>query len=107
MSQIPCPHCKENSITWWQKYKAAKWALIYCAICKGRSCSHPFLLVFYTMLYVWDVMLFGYLFYVTHQLGYLIALLIGWVILDAFSIYLPLKAMKPRAVSSTTASKNQ
>lgn len=103
MSQNPCPHCKENTISWWQKYKAAKWALIYCVKCRGRACSHPFILVFYTMLYVWDLMLFGYLFYVTHELGYLIALIVGWIILDVFSIYLPLSAMKVKEPPPSTS----
>jgi hypothetical protein len=95
MSQLPCPHCKETTISWWQKYIAAKWALIYCVKCKGRCCSHPFILVFYTMLYVWDLMLFGYLFYLTHNASYLITLVVIWVILDIFSLWLPLSAMKP------------
>ena len=105
MSQLPCPHCKENGITWWQKYKAAKWALIYCSLCGGKSCSHPFPLVFYTMLYVWDLMLFGYLFYVTHSPAYLITLIVVWALLDAFSVYLPLAAMKSKTAASSADNK--
>lgn len=96
MSNLPCPHCKEATISWWQKYKAAKWALIFCVKCKGRCCSHPFVLVAYTMLYVWDVMLFGYLFYLTKETGYLITLIVLWIILDIFSLYLPINAMKAK-----------
>ena len=98
MSKLPCPHCKEATVSWWQKYKAAKWALIYCDKCLGRCCSHPFLLVFYTMLYVWDVMLFGYLFYLTKTPGYLITLVVIWIILDIFSVYLPIKPMKRKQI---------
>lgn len=94
MSKLPCPHCKEATISWWQKYKAAKWAMLYCAKCDGRSCSHPFVLVAYTMLYVWDVMLFGYLFYLTKEIGYLITLIVLWIILDIFSLYLPISPLK-------------
>ena len=101
MSKLPCPHCKEATISWWQKYKAAKWALIFCAKCKGRCCSHPFILVAYTMLYVWDVMLFGYLFYLTKTIGYLITLVVLWIILDIFSVYLPINAMKAKQPPST------
>lgn len=46
------------------------------------------------MLYVWDVMLFGYLFYLTGNWWYMLTLIIGWIILDIFSVYLPLSAMK-------------
>jgi len=99
MAQLPCPHCKEPSISWWQKYKAAKWALIHCNQCKGRACSLPYPLVFYTMLYIWNVMLFGYLSYVTGNLWYLFTLIVVWVILDLFSIYLPLSALKTKQSS--------
>jgi len=103
MSKLPCPHCKEATISWWQKYKAAKWALIYCDKCLGRSCSQPFILVAYTMLYVWDVMLFGYLFYLTKTVGYLITLIVGWIILDIFSVYLPINAMKTKRPPEETS----
>jgi len=96
MSQLPCPHCKEETISWWQKYKAAKWALINCSECGKRSCSHPIILVFYTLLYTWDLMLFGYLFYLTKNWWYLLALIVIWIILDIFSLYLPLSAMKSK-----------
>lgn len=48
------------------------------------------------MLYVWDVMLFGYLTYLTGNLWYLLALIVIWIILDIFSIYLPLSALKAK-----------
>ena len=93
MQQLPCPHCKEPAISWWDKYKAAKWSLITCSKCHGVSCSYPYLLVFYTMLYVWDVLLFGVLAYI-QSAWYLLVLVVLWVILDYFSLYLPLSAMK-------------
>ena len=101
MANLPCPHCKEATISWWQKYKAAKWAMLKCAKCHGRSCSHPFVLVAYTMLYVWDVMLFGYLFYLTKEIAYLITLIVLWIILDIFSLYLPLSALKSKQAPPT------
>ena len=91
---LACPHCKEESITWWQKYKAAKWALVRCSKCDRVSCAYPYLLVLYTMLYVWDVLLFGALAYIDNNAWYLLALVVFWLILDYFSLYLPLSAMK-------------
>lgn len=105
MSKLPCPHCKEDTISWWDKYKAAKWAIIYCAKCNGRCCSQPFILVFYTMLYVWDVMLFGYLYYLTKIPGYLITLIVLWIILDIFSVYLPINALKRKQPPPTETEK--
>ena len=99
MSQLPCPRCKEETITWWQKYKAAKWALIDCPKCGARICSHPFILVAYTMLYVWDLMLFGTLYYLKRDISFLIALVVFWIILDIFSLYLPISAMKRKDAS--------
>lgn len=94
MASQPCPHCKQATISWWQKYIAAKWFLIKCPACAGISCSNPYLLVFYTMLYVWDVLLFSYVAYFKQDLWYILVLIIGWLILDYFSLYLPLSAMK-------------
>jgi hypothetical protein len=91
---LPCPHCKKPTISWWQKYKAAKWAFVYCSQCHGKSCSYPYLLVAYTMLYVWDVLLFGTLAYLDHNPWYLLVMVVFWLILDYFSLYLPLSAMK-------------
>ncbi|MEJ2181513.1 MAG: hypothetical protein P8Y28_14035 [Gammaproteobacteria bacterium] len=102
MSLQPCPHCKQETISWWQKYKAAKWALVYCNNCGKRSCSQPFILVFYTLLYTWDLMLFGYLFYLTNNWWYLLTLVIIWLILDIFSVYLPLSAMKSKTAPPTS-----
>jgi len=67
---------------------------VTCSHCGGISCSNPFLLAFYTMLYVWDVMLFGYLTYLTHIVWYAAVMTVGWLILDYFSLFLPLSAMK-------------
>ena len=101
MSKLPCPYCKEETITWWQKYKVAKWALIDCSGCGRRICSQPFICVIYTMLYVWDVMLFGTLYYLKGEIAYLIALVVFWVILDIFSLYLPINAMKRKDAPPT------
>ena len=102
MSYLTCPHYKEQTISWWQKYKAAKWSMVYCAKCGKRSCSHSFILVAYTFAYTWDVMLFGYLFFLTENWWYLVALVVIWIILDIFSLYLPLSAMKSKAAPPPT-----
>lgn len=100
MATQPCPHCKEPAFTWWQKYIAAKWLLLHCTLCGGRSCSNPYILVIYTMLYVWDVMLFGFLAYLDRNLWYLLALVVGWIILDYFSLFFPLSALKSKVGSA-------
>jgi hypothetical protein len=92
-SQI-CPHCKQSTFGYWHKYLAAKWKLLTCPSCERVSCSFPFPLVFYTMLYVWDVLLFGYLTYFTGNTWYILALIVGWLILDYFSLFLPLSPLK-------------
>jgi len=97
MNKLPCPHCKKDTISWWAKYKAAKWALIYCPDCGGRICSNPYILPFYTLLYVWDLLFFGLVAYIERNAKYLLVLLVIWLILDWFSLYFPLSALKPKS----------
>jgi len=103
MNKLPCPHCKKETISWWDKYKAAKWALIYCPDCGGRICSNPYILPFYTLLYVWDVLFFGLVAYIERNLWYVLILVVIWLILDWFSLYFPLSALKPKHSTATTS----
>jgi len=95
MAAHKCPHCDQESLSWWDKYKAAKWKILFCPKCGGRLCSNPYILVFYSILYVWVVLWF--IFWAMHNKSwiYLLWILVGWVILDWFALYLPLCKMKP------------
>lgn len=95
MASIPCPHCGEKSFSWWDKYRTGKWALLHCTTCDGRVCAQPFVLAALYFFYVWDVVLFGYLAYLD-SLWYLLVMLVGWLILDFFSVYIPLTALRAR-----------
>jgi len=94
---LPCPHCKKETISWWEKYKAAKFAIIYCPACGGRICTNPYIMPFYTLLYVWDVLFFGLATYLERNPIYILVMLVIWLILDWFSLYFPLSALKPKA----------
>ena len=100
MSLQPCPHCKQPAFGWRDKYLSAKWLLLTCPHCGGTSCSYPFLLAFYTMLYVWDVLLFGFLTYLTHIVWYALVMVVGWLLLDYFSLFLPLSPIKRKTQST-------
>lgn len=93
MASIPCPHCKQKTFTWWDKYKASKWAILFCPECGGRVCAQPIVLFALYFLYVWDVVLFGFLAYLDTA-WYLAVMLVCWLILDYFSIYVPLSALR-------------
>ena len=93
MNSIACPHCGEKTFSWWDKYRTGKWALLRCSSCKGRVCAQPIVLAVLYFLYVWDVVLFGYLAYLD-SLWYLLVMLVGWLILDYFSVYVPLAALR-------------
>ena len=95
MASIPCPHCGEKSFSWWDKYRTGKWALLHCKACDGRVCAQPIVLAVLYFLYVWDVVLFGYLAYLD-SVWYLAVMLAGWLILDYFSIYIPLTPLRAR-----------
>jgi len=93
MAAIPCPHCQQKTFSWRDKYRAGKWAILHCPACGGRACAHPVLIAVLYFLYVWDVMLFGFLAYLDSP-WYLAGMAIGWLILDYFSLYLPLAPMR-------------
>jgi len=97
MSQFNCPHCKQPTFSWWDKYLAAKWKILKCPRCDKRSCSRPLLLAFFYVAYLVDVVDFGYLSYLYDSLIWVVVAMVGWIILDYFSTYLPLAAMsEPR-----------
>jgi len=93
MASIPCPHCEQKSFSWWDKYRSAKWAIMHCSNCHGRVCAQPLIMAAMYFFYLWNVVLFGYLAYLD-SLWYLLAGLAGWLILDYFSLYIPLSAMR-------------
>lgn len=100
MTSIACPHCGEKTFSWWDKYLFGKWALLHCKECAGRVCAQPIVLSALYFLYVWDVVLFGYLAYLD-SLWYLLVMLVGWLILDFFSVYVPLSALRTRATKNS------
>ena len=93
MASNPCPHCDKNTFTWWDKYRTGKWAITHCRDCEGRVCAQPVLMAALYFFYLWDVVLFGYLAYLD-SLWYLLVGLVVWLILDYFSLYIPLAAMR-------------
>ena len=92
---IACPHCEAKTFNWLDKYKTGKWMILTCRNCGGRVCAQPIVLSILYFLYVWDLMLFGYLAYIDSA-SYLIAMLVIWLILDYFSLYVPLTALRSR-----------
>lgn len=99
MASIECPHCQQKTFSWWDGYRAGKWAIITCKQCGERACAQPVVMIGIYFLYMWDVMLFGYLTYL-ESLWFLPVLLVGWFILDYFSLYIPLASLKKKRVSS-------
>lgn len=75
--------------------------MLKCPSCGGRVCAHPLALAALYFFYVWDVVLFGFLAYL-HSPWYLAAMAGGWLILDFFTLYIPLAAL--RAKTSTAES---
>jgi len=93
MTSIPCPHCEQKTFSWWHKYRTGKWGILRCSQCTGRVCAQPIVLAVLYFAYVWDVVLFGYLAYLD-SLWYLLVMLVGWLILDYFSVYIPLTPLR-------------
>lgn len=101
MASVSCPHCKQKTFTWWDKYRAGKWILLHCSQCSGRACAQPAVLAAIYFLYVWDVVLFGYLAYLD-SLWYLLVMMVGWLILDYFTWYIPLSALGVKKPNDTS-----
>lgn len=99
MASINCPHCGAKTFSWWDKYLTGKWAILNCKECGGRVCAQPLIMAALYFLYMWDVVLFGYLAYLD-SLWYLAVMLGGWLILDYFSIYVPLAALRAKTSST-------
>ncbi len=97
MPMFECPHCNQSTVTLKQKLLAGKWVDIICLVCGGRSCVYPALLAVLYFFYTWDVMLFGYL--TVHEMSvlYLGVMMGGWLLLELFSLSLPLVRMKPKS----------
>ncbi|HEC18663.1 MAG TPA: hypothetical protein ENI97_04905 [Gammaproteobacteria bacterium] len=104
MASNPCPHCAQKTFSWWDKYLAGKWVLLYCKECRGRVSAQPIVLAVLYFLYTWDVVLFGYLAYLD-SLWYLAVLAGGWLILDFFSLYVPLSPLRPAGGGTAPAQK--
>lgn len=99
MASIICPHCNAKTFSWWDKYRTGKWAILHCRECGGRVCAQPLVLAALYFFYVWDVVLFGYLAYLD-SLWYLAVMVAGWLILDYFSVYVPLTALRAKSSSA-------
>ena len=85
------------------KYLAGKWATVTCPSCGERSCASPYVLAVLYIFYIWDVLLFGYVAFVKYQVDkpgmaavFATVMVVGWLILDFFSLYVPLARMKKR-----------
>lgn len=96
MASISCPHCNNKTFTWWDKYRTGKWFVLQCPQCQGRVCAQPIVLSLLYFLYVWDLMLFGYLGFIDTP-WYWLWMVVIWVILDYFSLYVPLAALKAKS----------
>lgn len=70
--------------------------MLTCINCSGRVCGQPIVLAVLSFLYVWDLMLFGYLAYLD-SLWYLLVMVVVWLVLDYFSFYIPLAALRTKS----------
>lgn len=100
MSEFNCPHCKKPAFSKRDKYFAAKWKILTCPHCHKRVSSQPVLLACYYLLYLADVIDMSFLAYLTGSLHYLTGMVVIWLILDGFSIYLPLAALRDTGTES-------
>jgi len=94
MTNFPCPHCNNLTLSLKQKYLAAKWQDVHCDACRGRSCAQPVILALMSFIYVWDVLYFSVVAYAEHSWAFIGMMLAIWLILDFFCHYIPLSRLK-------------
>jgi len=102
MEKIECPQCSRQTITLKQKLKAGKWATIYCGDCDARMCANPVILALLYFVLTWNFLFFGYMAVRESSLGYFIAMIVGWAIIELFIYYIPLNRMRPLNKNSST-----
>ena len=106
MLMFECPHCKQSTLSLKQKLLAGKWSDVICPHCARRSCVYPSLLVVVYFFYTWDLMLFGYLTVHEKSVLYFSVMIGAWLMLELFSLSLPLARMKSKPISPDQDSSN-
>ena len=96
MSNIECPSCNKETITFKQKLLAGKWVDIYCSSCGSRFCDQPIVLAIMHFIVTWNVLFFGYMAFHESSINYAAAAIIGWIILEFFIYYVPLTKLRPK-----------
>ncbi|MDH3326929.1 MAG: hypothetical protein OEM38_09470 [Gammaproteobacteria bacterium] len=106
MEKIECPQCSEQTITLGQKFKAGKWATIFCSNCNARMCANPIVLALLYFVLIWNVLFFAYMAIRESSIYYGIAMIVGWAIIEFFIYYIPLSRMRALAPSADTSNNN-
>ncbi len=108
--KFDCPHCQRPTFGLKDKLLAGKWIDVNCAECGGRSCNQPVFLALLYFAFVWNFLLFGYLAYIEYQMGapkmaaiYASVMVIGWIVLEAIGLWIPLSRMRAREAGKKPA----
>jgi len=96
MASYTCPHCNKPSISLKQKYLAGKWGVITCRACSGKSAMFPIGLALMSGLYLWDIFYFSVVAIGNKSLIFIGIMIVIWLILDLFTLTIPLVAMKKK-----------
>lgn len=93
-----CPRCREDTVSYKDKYLADLWRTIKCPRCGARLTAYPVILLIMHMLYVWNVMWFLGMFMLNEPLYdpmWFVYMAVVWVILDFLTLQLvPLAALR-------------
>jgi len=96
MKTFTCPKCKQNGISFKDKYRASLWQVIYCNSCGARLCAQPWLLAFAYFIYTWAVVSFVTIAFYRESYMPILYLVITWLLLDFISVMsMPLSVMRP------------
>jgi len=96
MSNIECPSCNKETITFKQKILANKWVDIYCSNCGARFCAQPLILALMWFALTWNFIYFGYLTVREDGIVFPILFFSGWLLVETFMYYIPLTRLRAK-----------
>lgn len=97
MARFNCPHCKEPTLSWLDKYQLGLWMTKTCRNCGARISAVPLVLMAMHFIYAWNVLWWGALVHFNDSYHYVIYMAVCWVILDALNVaYMPLASLRQK-----------
>lgn len=92
---FPCPHCEQSAVSIKDKYLLGIWLTRRCRNCAARLSANPIVLAIIDMLYVWNILWFGVLYFFDSDPYNFLYMAIAWLFLDIMNVaFVPLSVVE-------------